>query len=565
MPDGWVIAPKFAVCFPKMDDTRSRRPLQFWTPLLFSLILIAGMVLGFNLRDTLRNKRDLTTIIERNDRLEQIIDLVREKYVDSVNTNDLYSDAVAGIISHLDPHTAYIPPTELTSINEDLSGSFSGIGVEFSIGSDTIRVTSIIEGGPAEKVGVEAGDQLIKVGDSVVAGVGITSDRIISMLRGKQHSQVVVSMLSSTTGKLKNIIIERDAVPIYSVEASVMLGVNTGYIKINRFSANTEEEFRKAITELTTQGATQIILDLRQNPGGYLDAATMVADELIGGHKLIVYTEGRNAKRTEYKTSEQGAFETGKLAILVDEGSASASEVLAGAIQDWDRGVIVGRRTFGKGLVQQQYDMEDGAALRLTIARYYTPSGRSIQRTYNKGKQEYQEDIERRVFQELHDGRDSMQSEDTFRYFTAKGRLVYGGGGIAPDIYVPFDTARINSGLTNMLYSEDLKNAIWDYFIKNKKELRRYRTWQDYQESFNPNALIQRFLVSQNALNSSQFRVMMRLPLNQKYFETMVKAQLGRLLFRNRGYYGIVAGIDNMVQAAIKAFESKNYDSIIGR
>lgn len=546
-----------------MADTRPRRFLHYWTPLLFSVILIGGMILGFNLRDTLRNKRNITTIIERNDRLEQIIDLIREKYVDTVNTNNLYDDAVAGILSHLDPHTVYIPPNEVSSVNEDLDGSFSGIGVEFSIEEDTIQVTNVIEGGPSEKVGIEPGDQIIRVGDSIIAGVKITTDRIIHMLRGKEHSKVVVTMRSPQDGKLRNIIIERGTVPLYSIEANLMLKANTGYIKINRFSATTAEEFKRALLDLITKGATQMIIDLRQNPGGYLDVATSLADELLGGNKLIVYTQGRNAPRKNYRAEQQGAFETGRLAILVDEGSASASEVLTGAIQDWDRGIVVGRRTFGKGLVQEQFELEDGAAIRLTIARYYTPSGRSIQRTYASGKADYQSEIENRIYQELHEGRDQTQASDTVKYYTAKKRTVYAGGGILPDVYVPFDTARLNSVLTNILYSDAMKSAIWDYFVRNKMALRQYPSWLHYNALFDVAPIIQTFLNGEPERNRLAFTRAMGATDQRDYFMTMVKAQLARLVFRNNGYYGVASSKDQTIQAALLHLEPARYSALI--
>ncbi|MBS1688636.1 MAG: PDZ domain-containing protein, partial [Bacteroidetes bacterium] len=352
-----------------MDEQR-KNSLKVWMPLLFSVVLIVGMTLGFNLRDTLRNKRDIQTIIERNDRLEEIIDLINEKYVDSVNTNVLYKDAVTGILSHLDPHTVYIPADELEGANEDLEGGFFGIGVEFAIVRDTIEVTSVIQGGPAERAGVEVGDQLIKVGDSVVAGRKITSDHIISMLKGKQNSRVYVTMQDAYSSRQRQVAITRDVVPIYSVETSLMLDSITGFIKINRFSANTYDEFATALKKLKGAGMKHLIVDLRENPGGYLDAATMIADEFLDDEKLIVYTQGIHSPRSDYKANVAGMFEKGRLALLVDESSASASEILSGAIQDWDRGVIIDRRTFCKGLVHKQYHMNDGAALRLTPAKY---------------------------------------------------------------------------------------------------------------------------------------------------------------------------------------------------
>jgi len=547
-----------------MDERRGSR-LKVWTPLLFSLILIFGMVLGFNLRDTLRNKRDIGTVIERNDRLEQIIDLINEKYVDSVNTNLLYEDAISGILSHLDPHTVYITPDELETVTEDLEGSFFGIGVEFSIVKDTIQVTSVVEGGPAQRAGVDIGDKLIKVGDSTVAGNSITSERIIKMLRGKQHSKVLVTLQPALNAGQKKVIIERDAIPLYSVEASLMLDASTGYVKINRFSATTYEEFLKAVKALKQQGAKSLVLDLRQNPGGYLDAATQIADELLDDEKLIVYTQGRHAPRLEYKAQEPGIFEQGKLAILVDESSASASEILAGAVQDWDRGVVVGRRTYGKGLVQEQYEMTNGAALRLTVARYYTPSGRSIQRSYAKGKEAYAEDFTRRFHTGELIGNDTTDAADTTRYFTNNKRPVYGGGGITPDIYVPYDTSRLNTALLNVVFSEQTRNFLWDYFLRNRSKLRRYRTVSEFNNNFDVNTLLSSFAANVPAGMHEQYKSILGRASGKAYLQLQLKAQIARFLFRNNGYYAVNAAGDDVIQRALQALRGNLYSSLIKR
>ena len=547
-----------------MDDQRSSR-LKVWTPLLFSLILIFGMVLGFNLRDSLRNKRDIQTIVERNDRLEQIIDLIKEKYVDSVNTNLLYEDAVKGILNHLDPHTVYIAPDELESVNEDLEGSFFGIGVEFSIVKDTILVTSVVEGGPAQRAGVDIGDKLIKVEDSIVAGTGITSDRIIKLLRGKQHSKVLVTLQPSFRETQKKVIIERDAIPLYSVEASVMLDNATGYIKINRFSATTFEEFKKALKDLTTKGATSLILDLRQNPGGYLEAAKDISDEFLSDEKLIVYTEGEHSPRMDYKAHEPGIFEKGKLAILVDESSASASEIVAGAVQDWDRGVIIGRRTYGKGLVQEQYDMDNGAALRLTIARYYTPSGRSIQRSYAKGKEAYAEDFSKRFHNGELTGIDTSKMNDTAKYFTQNKRTVYGGGGITPDIYVPYDTSKLNSALLNVVFTETTRNFLWDYFLRNRSALKNYKTVEQFNAGFNGEEIVNRLEKQLPGSLQKSFKAVLIKPQSKQYLAVQLKAQLARFMFRNNGYYLINAQADNVIQRALQAMHSDRYSALITR
>jgi carboxyl-terminal processing protease len=550
-------------------DRRRRRQINVWTPLAAALILILGMTLGFRLHNTLRNKRDFTTVIERNDRLDELIDLIRERYVDSVNSDALYRDAVQGILSHLDPHTTYIPAEELTGMNEELEGSFFGIGVEFNIIDDTIHFTSVVERGPAERSGIAPGDALIRVGDSTVAGVGITSERIMSMLRGAQKSRVKVTIKEGTTGQIKPVVITRDAIPIYSVEAQLMLDATTGYIKINRFAETTYEEFVDAVTALRKRGMKSLILDLRQNPGGYLERAAAIADEFIAGEQLLVYTKGRASERTEYRTDHRGIFEEGHLAVLVDEGSASAAEILAAAIQDLDRGVVVGRRTFGKGLVQEQYDLADGSALRLTTARYYTPSGRSIQRPFAAGRKAYEEEYEHRFETGELTGMAAdtvLTQEDTTRYYTSRRRVVYGGAGVMPDVVVPYDTALLNTSLLNAVYGEELKAAIWHYYTSHRAELRSYRGVADFTQRFAGTGEIMRtYLASLSpAERAAAMRVLAR-PVQRAYFMTQVQASLARILFRANGYYAIALRSDAVVRRAREVLAAPRYSQLIRR
>jgi carboxyl-terminal processing protease len=372
----------------------SPKRFNIWTPLTFSVILILGILIGFQLNKYLAKKRPISNVVERNDRLEEIIDIISTKYVDSVSTDSLYEDAVNGILKHLDPHTVYIPAKDLAQVTEDLEGNFKGIGVEFYILKDTLMITSVLKNGPSADAGIQPGDKVLKVNDSSI--IGYSSEGIISKLRGIEGSSVKLGLLRSSENRTLDIEVKRGVIPIFSIDAAYMIDAETGYIRINRFSATTYREFMKALNTLLAAGMKQMILDLRQNPGGYLDAATAIADELIGGDKLLVYTQGRNSQKEEYMSGQKGKFENGRLVVLVDEGSASASEILAGAVQDWDRGVVIGRRSYGKGLVQEQFELGDGSALRLTIARYFTPSGRSIQRPYNKGREEYEEAFENR-------------------------------------------------------------------------------------------------------------------------------------------------------------------------
>ncbi|HEY9178822.1 MAG TPA: S41 family peptidase [Flavipsychrobacter sp.] len=539
--------------------------VKLWWPLLSAVILVVGMAIGFNLRDSLRNKRDITTIIQRNDRLEQIIDLVSARYVDSVNTNVLYEDAVEGIIRHLDPHTVYIPADRLQRVNEELEGSFFGIGVEFAITQDTIQITSVIENGPAEAAGIQIGDKLIKVGDSVVAGTNITSERIIKMLKGKQFSKVFLTMMDPVSSDLRTISIKRDEIPRYSIEAAVMLDSVTGIIKINRFSESTFDEFEQKLQLLKGKGMQNLVLDLRQNSGGYLEPAKQIADEFLSGDKLIVSTKGINSVARQYIAGREGNFEEGKLVILVDEQSASASEIIAGAVQDWDRGVIIGRRTYGKGLVQDQFDLGDGSALRLTIARYYTPSGRSIQRSFAKGREAYSHDLVTRYEKGELTGNDSAYMADTTKYYTANQRVVYGGGGINPDVYVPYDTASISTAMLDLVFSDRVKTTVWNYYFKNRSKLKNFATIQQFEKGFKGEVLLKEYLAGLDRPTGKVVEMLLKNEDNKRFFSRQMKAVLARMLYRDDGYYSIIYKDDDMVEKALQLMDDASYNALISR
>lgn len=539
--------------------------VKLWWPLLSAVILVVGMAIGFNLRDSLRNKRDITTIIQRNDRLEQIIDLVTARYVDSVNTNLLYEDAVEGIIRHLDPHTVYIPADKLQRVNEELEGSFFGIGVEFAIAEDTIQITSVIENGPAEAAGIQIGDKLIKVGDSVVAGTNITSERIIKMLKGKQFSKVFLTMMDPVSGDLRTISIKRDEIPRYSIEAAIMLDSMTGIIKINRFSESTFEEFEQKLELLKNRGMKNLVLDLRQNAGGYLEPAKQIADEFLSSDKLIVATKGNNSVQRQYIAGRKGNFEEGKLVILVDEQSASASEIIAGAVQDWDRGIIIGRRTYGKGLVQDQFDLGDGSALRLTIARYYTPSGRSIQRSFAKGREAYSHDLITRYEKGELTGNDSAYMADTTKYYTANQRVVYGGGGINPDVYVPYDTAGISAAVLDLVFSDRVKTTVWNYYFRNRTKLKNFTAIQEFEKGFKGEVLLKDYLAGLDRPTRKVVEMLLKNEDNKRFFSRQMKAVLARMLYRDDGYYSIIYKDDDVVKKALQLMDDASYSAVISR
>lgn len=527
------------------------KKLNVFLPLLFALVMILGMYLGFQLSGTLGRGRVIFSTHSTSS-LQEILNLIKIKYVDTVNITRLNQKAIETILSELDPHSVYIPPSELQDVNNDLEGNFQGIGVEFNIIHDTVNVTSVIPGGPSDVAGILIGDQFIRVNDSLVVGPQITPNRIKQLLRGPKDSQVRVMMLRN--GQQKQFTIRRGVIPLYSVEASYLLAPQIGYIKLSKFSATTYDEFMKALRGLQQQGMKKLVIDLRQNPGGFLDAATRVADELLDDQKLIVYTKGKNYPRSDYRCEKPGLFEKGPLAILTDEGSASASEVLAGAIQDWDRGIIIGRRTFGKGLVQEQYDLNDGGALRLTVARYYIPSGRCIQKPYNHGVAAYEDDIMNRFTHGEFVSKDSIKVTDTTQYHTAKGRTVYGGGGITPDIFIPFDTTRVNGIFTELYSHNTLSDFAYRYFSEHRNDFRHYQSAADFNQRFIlPNNAWEAFINYATADNIASIRKIG--PREAALIQQRLKALLARQLWRNEGFY-LVSNTDDL--AIKKAVEELN-------
>src|SRR5450432_4510474 len=457
------------------------KKLNFWLPVLFAVVMIFGMIIGFRLYPSTNTGGFFKT--GTLNRVQEVLNIISDLYVDSVHEDSLSDEAIQGILSHLDPHSSYIPAVDQVEMNEDLQGNFQGIGVEFQILNDTVNITNVLSGGPSDKAGIQVGDQIIRVSDSVVAGNGITAEKIKKFLRGPGASAVSVTMFRNKT--LKQFTIQRGSIPLPALDASYMIDRESGYIRINKFSRTTFEEFMIALEALEKQGMKKLVLDIRGNGGGIVDEAVNMADEFLGNDDLIVYTEGRKSPRKEYHAQRPGSFESGKLILLVDEGTASASEILTGALQDWDRATVVGRRTFGKGLVQEPFELRDGSELRLTIARYYTPLGRSIQKPYNKGREAYNEE----VYDRYHDGEvihgDTSNNHPGPVFQTPAGRKVYGGGGITPDVFVAVDTNQIARSVTALYISGTLNNFIYDYYIRHHAELRRFGSPGAFYNGFN--------------------------------------------------------------------------------
>jgi carboxyl-terminal processing protease len=524
--------------------------LKILYPVLLALALSIGILLGSRIQQNV-NRSNLQSVgIFQPDKLSIITRLIEKDYVDSINKNELIEKAVPVILEELDPHSSYIPASEMKDVTEEMRGNFSGIGVQFVMQSDTVVVVDVISGGPSQKVGVMAGDRIIKVKQSVVSGIGLRSDSIVTLLRGRKGTEVNISVARVGFKELLEFKIVRDEIPIFSVDVSYLIKENIGFIKVNRFAESTHKEFKKAIEELSSNGAKKLIVDLRGNSGGYLQAVFEMVDEFLPEGKMIVYTEGKSRPRYEYISTKNGIFNEGDLVVLIDEFSASASEIFAGAIQDNDRGLIVGRRSFGKGLVQEQIPFIDGSALRLTVARFYTPSGRSIQKPYKDGNEAYRMDLYNRMKNDEMMQKDSIHFKDSLKYNTTGGRLVYGGGGIMPDFFVPADTSGINSFYTSVVSKNLVYPFAFKYADQNRQKLKGLSSWKNFEE----------YLIEKNVFNQLVEQIKSSgIKYSAKEFsesKTLIEKQLYALIARNiigdNGFYPIIFEIDNTVKKAVE-------------
>ena len=418
----------------------------------------------------------------------RLLRLVESYYVDTTNINKLTEKAIVSMLQELDPHSVYISKEEVDKVNEPLKGNFEGIGISFNIFKDTLLVTSTVPGGPSEKTGLLAGDRILFIDGVKVAGIGLTNNDVFEKLRGEKGTKVELKIQRKFQKELLDFSIIRDKIPINSLDAAYMLDKETGYIKLNRFSATTLEEFNTAMVTLKKEKLKNLVLDLRNNGGGYLNAATNLVEEFLPANRLIVYTEGKNNPKKAYLATNSGSFEEGKLIILINEGSASASEIVAGAVQDWDRGVIVGRRSYGKGLVQQPFNLTDGSMVRLTTAHYYTPSGRCIQKPYEDGIEDYRTDYQKRMENGEMFHADSISFPDSLKYKTlGSGRTVYGGGGIMPDIFVPLDTSLLYQYYNRLQRNNIVYNYILDYIDHHRERIsKEYPTFERFKQHFVP-------------------------------------------------------------------------------
>lgn len=521
-----------------------KKKIQVWLPLLFSLTLIAGMYLGYKMRDNMPGKNFF--YIDKPHPVEEIMNLINNRYVDEVNMNELSDTAIQAMLSKLDPHSVFIPANELQMVNEELTGKFYGIGIEFNIFDDTLNVINIIKNGPSFKAGLMPGDKFIKINDSTVAGNKTTADTFRKLLRGSRGSKVTISILHK--GKIRQTVIPRDAIPLSSVDASYMIDSQIGFIRLNKFTTQTYREFMLALDSLNKAGMKKLILDLRGNGGGILEEAIEIADEFLSGDKLITYTVGNHIAKKEYRCRRTGQFETGELVVLADEGTASASEVLLGALQDWDRATIVGRRTFGKGLVQEQFDLSDHSALRLTIARYYTPVGRSIQRTYTNGSKAYYEEINNSHYEDS-TYIDSANKASNKVFKTKAGKKVYANGGITPDLFIEPDTTTYTPNSLKIYNGGLISNFAYHYYLQNEEVLQTYKTPGDFIKRFEFNEVGWKdfvIMAAKDSINISKTGIK-----EKENIVNLIKSSIARQLWRTEGYFEMLNVSDKTLKRAL--------------
>ena len=480
---------------------------------------------------------------------------VTNLYVDSVNEDKLVEDGIRGMLEKLDPHSSYLTAKEVKAANEPLQGNFEGIGVQFNMAEDTLLVIQPVTNGPSEKVGIIAGDRIVKVNDTIIAGVKMPKEEIMKRLRGPKGTKVVLAIVRRGIQDTLTFNVVRDKIPIHTIDAAYMVRPKVGYIRIGSFGAATHDEFVESMNKLTKAGMESLILDLQENGGGYLQTAVKIAEEFLQAGDLIVYTDGRRTQRTEYKAKGGGLFTKGKVIVLVDSYTASAAEIVSGAIQDHDRGIVVGRRTFGKGLVQRPIDLPDGSMIRLTIAHYYTPSGRCIQKPYEKGKQkDYAEDMLHRLKSGELMSADSVHFADSLKYYTLKEhRVVYGGGGIMPDEFVPLDTTKYTRFHRELAAKSLVINANLRYVDQNRKQLHRdYKTFEDYLQRFEvPQSVIDGIMAEaekQNIKPKDDEELQRTLP----YLRLQLKALIARDLWEMNEYFTIMGETNDILQRALQ-------------
>lgn len=548
-----------------MDNELQTTPkkLNIWLPLLFSLVLVIGMFIGTKMQQNpptvaaieTTKKEDLPPSIMGQGKLEELIRYIEARYVDDVNKDELVKEAIDEILFRLDPHSSYISAEQLKSVNDQLEGHFDGIGIEFIVVDDTVMIVKTLVDGPAAKAGLLAGDKIVEIEDSLTVGDNIDFEGILTKLKGEKGTKVEVGIQRLASNEVLHFSVVRDKIPVKSVEVAYMIDDKTGLVKINRFTANTYQEFMEELENLVEkQGMENLIIDLRDNPGGYLQEATNILSQLFKEKdKLLVYTEGVNVSRSDYKTTGRNFFDVENIAVLMDEGSASASEILAGAIQDWDRGVIVGRRSFGKGLVQEQYRLRDGSAIRLTVARYFTPSGRCIQKPYDS-RDHYDEDLAERTINGELFGKAEFHIVDTTKYFTGTGRTVYGGGGIIPDVFVPLDSNLMRTDYLTL--RQYIQPFAFRYIEKHRSDWAD-KELNDFAKDFSvDDALMQSFYTyADTKAKKKQDRLNRYLDFELR---KLIKATVAHQLWSEKGYFKVINETDPVVVKALELMQEED-------
>lgn len=523
-----------------------------YLPLWIGMALAAGVFIGSKLNFS-DNTEKIFATSSKKDKLNRLIDYIDYEYVDKVNTDSIVDVTVNGILENLDPHSVYIPKSEYAHNADDMRGAFIGIGISFYIYKDSIAVIRAIEGGPAEKAGIKGGDRIVYADGKKLFGELIERDSISNYLKGEINSRVALDVYRPSENKTLEINVRRKQVPIVSVDASYKISDDLGYIKINRFSETTFKEFESALSSLKEQGITKLVLDLRNNPGGYISTAERVVDEFLDNNKLVLITKNKSGEINKTYSTRRGDFEHGKLYVLINENSASASEIVAGALQDNDKGTIIGRRSFGKGLVQREMSLGDGSAVRLTIARYYTPTGRSIQRPYGKGNDTYYSDYEKRYRNGELIHADSIKVADSLKYVTPKGKVVYGGGGIIPDVFVPKDTSVENETLQYVARSGFMSYFIFEYLEKNRAFFNGMN-FGDFRKNYKVEDSLSKEFIEYAKFNEAQIDL-------SKYIEELkrtLKANIAQQLFGSNEYEIILNENDPMLLKVIE-LEAENH------
>jgi carboxyl-terminal processing protease len=513
------------------------------------MVLVIGTISGKANAQVLYNAVDPGTTYEKFDRLMQLIDYA---YVENVDQAKIVEDAVINVLKELDPHSTYISKKDIEKTNEPLVGNFEGVGIQFQLFHDTILVVSPVPGGPSDKLGIQAGDKIIKINGEDAFGTKVNNQYVLDHLRGPKGTKVTVGIYRKGTKGLIDYTITRDKIPLNSIDATYMVAPAIGYVKLSRFARTSADEFRESVAQLKKDGMKSLILDLRNNSGGYLDIAYELADEFLPAGKMIVYTQGVKSPKQDFIATSRGSFEVGKLVVLIDEASASASEIVSGAIQDWDRGVIMGRRSFGKGLVQRPFMLPDSSMIRLTTARYYTPSGRCIQKSYEHGTDEYYSEVLNRFQHGEVYHADSIKLPDSLKYYTHNKRVVFGGGGIMPDMFIPLDTTFLSKYYTDIFRKGLLNDFVLQYIENNRKDLlASFADVKSYLSGFKDDDKIMNEFI-EYAASKEVPRDDKGLEASGKQIRIILKGLIARNLYNTNAYFEVIGSTDDDINRAVE-------------